>query len=432
MQIDPSDVQEDLLYYVWKLKRFDHSDLTTTSEETIQVLDPGKHNFDSGPDFTFARVKIGDRLWVGNVEMHVRSSDWLRHGHQHDDAYANVILHVVLDDDEKIELPNGEPLACLALGERIDPGLITSYQDLMEAESWIPCEKNERPISDIALKSWYQRILVERILNRATTLERILEDTRHDWEEAFYRLMFRSFGFKVNADAFEALATCTPRKILIRHRDRIHRLEALLYGQAGFLDGTFEDRYPNDLKQDYTFLRTKYQLTPLQPQQWKFMRMRPVNFPTVRIAQLAVLLYKTTHLFSRVLAARSITEIRNMFESQVSWYWRDHYRFDQESAKRNKKLGKSSIDLIIINTIVPVLYLYGRVHQKWTFTERALDFLEALPGEKNSIIARFKDLGFNTETAFDTQALLELKKHYCDRKRCLECSIGHSIFKESA
>lgn len=422
-------VREDLLYYVWRLNQYDHKDLRTTEGERLQILDPGQRNDDSGPDFSFARIKIGDNIWIGHVEMHVRSSDWLRHNHQDNEAFSNVVLHVVFKNDVDISLPNDDPLACLELEGRIEPNLISTYDSLIRSAAWIPCEYNTRPISNLGLRSWYERVLVERILMKTEHIRQMLKATAFDWEEVFYRVLARNFGFNVNSDAFEALALATPRKIIIKHKDKLKTIEAILFGQAGLLEGSFIDSYALELQEEYRFIQAKHQLVPLQSQQWKFMRMRPRNFPTIRIAQFAVLLTRTTHLFSKMLAANSVVEIRNMFYSDVSWYWKEHYRFDQLTDKSPKKLGQASADLITINTIVPMLFLYAKEHQIENFASRSLAFLNEINPEKNSIISNFRRLAFPVESAFDSQALLQLKKVYCNQKRCLQCAIGHSIFK---
>ncbi len=422
-------IKEELLYYVWSLKNFDLADLRTTSGQPVQIIQAGTRNYDSGPDFLQAKIKIGHQIWAGHVEMHVLSGDWLKHQHQIDKAFQNVVLHVVYEEDEKISLPNGEELACIELKNRIKPLLIGQYEKLMLSSTWIPCEKNDRPISRPALRGWYERILVERLAGKTSRIQNVLLQTDYDWEEAFYRILGRNFGFNVNSDTFEALMISLPRKILIRHKDKLKQIEALLFGQAGLLRENYEDEYARELRSEYIYLQKKYQLVPLQLHQWKFMRMRPANFPTIRIAQFAVLIYKTVHLFSKLLAARSVREIINMYQSDVSGYWKTHYMFDQESGRKNKKLGDLSIYLIIINTVVPFLFHYGQVHANDTLQERALNFLDEIPFESNQTIKKYKLLGFEATSAFDSQALIQLKNNYCDLKRCLECTIGNSILR---
>ena len=425
-------MSEDLLYYVWSLKTFDFTNLRTTAGESIQIIDSGIRNYDAGPDFLQAKIKIGSQTWVGHVEMHVKSSDWLRHQHQKDQAFQNVILHVVYHDDHQIDLPNGEPLACLHLGPRIKAGIVQNYRELMENSYWIPCQGNFKMLATPKLQSWYERVLVERLALKTARLNEVLRHTQNDWEESFYRMLGRNFGFKVNADAFEALAISLPHKVIAKHKNKLRQIEALLFGQAGMLEMDCHDQYFIDLKSEYNFLRKKYDLTPNPAQQWKFMRMRPANFPTIRIAQFSVLLFRSVHLFSKMLASESIKEVLNMFDSDVSGYWKIHYNFDKQSSRKSKKLGKTSIELIIINTIVPFLFHYGRLHHREDLKDKALRFLEELKPESNKIVRGFESLGFRATSAFDTQALLQLKQSYCDRKRCLECAIGNSILKNMA
>lgn len=426
---DSRKINEDLLYYVWRLKIFDLDHLQTTTGQPVQIIHSGIRNHDSGPDFLHARIKIGDQIWVGHIEMHIHSSDWSKHRHQEDQAFQNVILHVVFKEDERISLLNGEELACIQLEDRINLSIITHYHQLMAAVTWIPCQRNERTISKPALRAWYERILVERLVNKTQRIDQVLKSTGQDWEEAFYRMLGRNFGFGVNADAFESLLISLPRKILIKHKDKLKQLEALLLGQAGFLTAEVLDEYPRELKSEYQYLQRKYSLTPLHVHQWKFLRMRPANFPTIRIAQFAVLFYKTVHLFSKMLAVQSVKEILNMFESDVSSYWKTHYLIDQVSEKKIKKLGKSSIELIAVNTVIPFLFHYGQSYMQESLQDRALRLLDELPPESNQIIKKYRSLDFEVNSAFDSQALIQLKNQYCDQKRCLSCAIGNSILR---
>ncbi len=424
-------MKEDLLYYIWNLKRFDHDGLETTTGLPIRVLDRGHRNPDAGPDFLNARLQIADKIWVGHVEMHVKASDWYRHEHDMDRAYDSVILHVVYEDDRPVKLSSGEDLACLEMAARIPQQTIASYDHLIAEQRWIPCEANQRDVTPIALRAMYERLLVERLMRKTDQIGETLAATENDWEETLYRYLARNFGFKVNADAFEALAHRLPRRLLLKHRDSLKQLEALLFGQAGLLPEKPRDEYTLDLAQEYTFLANKYGLVPLQAQVWRFLRMRPANFPTIRLAQFAVLLYRTEHLFSKMLSAKNVGEIQQMFRSEVSWYWRTHYMFDEPSTKRSKKLGRASIQLLIINTVAPMLFHYGQVHQDEGLQDRAMELLASTPPESNGIIRKYKQLDFPAESAFDTQALLQLKSHYCDTKQCLQCAVGHAIMSDS-
>ncbi|MDH3649749.1 MAG: DUF2851 family protein [Saprospiraceae bacterium] len=428
-QIELDTLKEDFLYYLWKVKLFDHSDLVTNNGQSIRIIEGGHQNHNAGPDFLQAKVQIGDTIWVGNIEMHLKGSDWDKHGHDADPAYQNVILHVVLINDKEVRLPNGEPLACLSLEHRIKPEIIRRYHQLMGSLTWIPCERSLAQVSPVIVKTWLERILVERLESKTKRIREVLSTTENDWEEAFYRLLARNFGFKVNSDAFESLAIVLPRKILLKHKDQIQQIESLVFGQAGLLRKTFQDPYLNKLREEYDFLARKYRLTPIDTHRWKFMRLRPANFPTIRLAQFAVLFFRSNHLFSKMLAATSVNEVYEMFRTEVTAYWKEHYSFDEMSQRKSKKLGKASIQLLIINTVAPFLFHYGKIHQKETLTRKAIDFLCDLPAESNRIIRQFEAYHVKPDNAMESQAILELKTNYCDLKRCLECAIGHSLLK---
>ncbi len=430
-EIQYTNLQEDFLYYIWKVKQFDHRELTTTDGKALQILEYGTRNHHSGPDFLHAKIQIDDTIWAGHVEMHIKASDWNQHGHQSDPNYQNVILHVVMLNDKVIELSNGEPLPCLELQTKVNPTVIRRYHQLMGSLSWIPCEKSISQTSPLIMRTWLERVLVERLESKTLRIREVLKETDNDWEEAFYRLLARNFGFGVNGDVFESLARSLPRKVLLKHKDQITQVEALLFGQAGFLERSFVDAYPQKLKEEYQFLKRKYDLSPVYAHLWKFMRMRPRNFPTIRLAQFAVLFFRTNHLFSKMLAAVSIREVYEMFRTEVTAYWKDHFVLEETSPKQSKKLGKGSIQLLIINTIAPFLFMYGKVHTNDTMQQKAIDFLGQLPAESNKVVRGFSSIGVTAENAMESQALLQLKKDYCDRKACLECSIGHGLLTKT-
>lgn len=422
-------MKEDFLHYVWRMRRFDHAALQTTTGEPVEVLQVGNHNTHAGPDFTNARLRIGDTLWAGNVEMHLNASEWLQHGHQHDRAYDNVVLHVVMEEDQPILRPNGERIPCLALKARVPAGLLASYQRLLHTEHWIPCQHEFYTMPRIGFELWLDRLLVERLEGRTAAMMERLAQNQYNWEETFYQFLARSFGVQVNMDPFEELARSLPLVTLAKHKGSLFQIEALLFGQAGLLAGDFQDEYPQKLRQEYQFLRQKYSLSPMKGEAWKFLRMRPANFPSVRLAQFAVLVHQSAHLFSKILAAASIAEVENMFEVKLSNYWQDHYVFDKPSEHRPKSIGKSTIHLLTVNTIAPFLFLYGKHKGEDKYKDKALAFLEQLPAEANNIISAWKALGVSPSSAYQTQALIELKKNYCQQRRCLECPVGHHILK---
>lgn len=423
-------MKEDFLHFVWRLQRFRPTGLVTTTGESIEIVNYGIHNHNAGPDFLNARLRIGDTLWAGNVEMHLRSSEWLIHQHQKDKAYENVILHVVLDEDTVIKHADGERIPCLNLRPYLPVGLAKRYLRLLHNETWIPCQHQLYTVPSVTRSLWLDRLLVERLEERIAIMATRLQRNQGDWETTFYQSLAWGFGLKVNADPFLMLAESLPLKTLLRHKTNFSQIEALLFGQAGMLEQDFDDDYPNHLKKEYSFLRKKYDLSPIAPTLWKYMRMRPANFPSVRIAQFATLIFRTGHLFSKMIAAKNLKEIENAYVVELSNYWQTHFRFDKESKKSTKSLGKSRVHLLVINIIAPFLFLYGKEKDDQQYKDRALQLLEEMPAERNSIIGQWNELGLNAEQAAQSQALLQLKKHYCDNKRCLNCAIGCNILKK--
>ena len=422
-------MREDFLHFVWRLGRFRWQGLRATTGDPIEIVDLGRHNSNAGPDFLDARLRIGDTLWAGNVEMHLRSSEWLAHRHQDDPNYDNVILHVVLDEDVVIHHPYGERIPCLNLRPYLPVGLARQYLRLMRSEQWVPCQNQLYTVPDVTRSLWLDRLLVERLEERTATLVERLRYNKADWEETFYQSLAWGLGLKVNADPFLMLAESLPLKTLIRHKNSLLQIEALLFGQAGLLSETFVDEYPRTLQKEYQFLQAKYQLQPLAATHWKFMRMRPANFPSVRLAQWATLIYRTGQLFSKMLVAQNLTEIENAFSVELSNYWQTHFRFDKASKKSSKSLGKTRVHLLVINIIAQFLFLYGKERGYERYQERALTLLEAVPAESNHIIAQWEGLGMVAHQAAQSQALLQLKNSYCDHKRCLDCAIGCHILK---
>ncbi len=422
-------MKEDFLHYLWRSRRFDLDNLRTTQGDPLEILHWGDYNRHAGPDFLQARLRIGGTLWAGSVEMHLKASEWRRHRHQNDEAYRNVVLHVVLEEDEPVYRANGEHLPCLELKDRIAPQLAGAYLKLLHSEYWIPCQHHFYAVPDITRRLWLDRMTVERIEHRTQTVAQVWENTHHDWEETFYRLLARHLGVKMNTDPFEQLARLTPLKLLSKYKDNFFRLEALLFGQAGMLDQDFQDAYPQKLQREYRFLQQKHGLQPMQGGQWKFLRMRPAGFPTVRIAQLAALVFQSEHLFSKILAVQDVTEVENMFAVKLANYWQNHYVFDKASTPKAKTLGRDAVHLLLINTIVPVLFFFGKQRGETRYQDKALDLLETVAPESNNIISNWRKLGMAPVSAYETQALLQLKQHYCDARRCLDCAIGAAILK---
>jgi hypothetical protein len=422
---------EDFLYHVWKFRLYDRNSLQTTTGETIEVINPGMQNTNAGPDFQQARIKIGDTLWAGNVEIHVAASDWQKHNHQIDKAYDNVILHVVYRDDAPVKTTEGNLLPTLELEHRIPAELYSRYHNLVYGDQKIiPCESAIHTVDDLTMRTWLTRVLVERLEKKSAYVAQTLKQNTSDWEETFYQHLASSFGFKINSLPFEMLAKSLPQVILGKHKNSQLQVEALIFGQAGFLEEDFKDEYPNQLKTEYQFLRKKYGFEPVDKYLFKFLRLRPLNFPTIRLAQFAALISKSNHLFSKVLEISDVKQLRKLFtDIEVNPYWETHYRFDVESTPSSKAMGLSSINSLLLNSLALFLFSYGRLLQQDKYVDRSLALLEQLPAEDNSIISSFVELGVKTKTAFETQALLELKNNYCNYKKCLQCSVGNKILK---
>jgi len=423
-------IHESFLHFLWRWRRFDAFQLTTTQGQSLEILHPGEHNTHAGPDFFNARVRIDDTLWAGNIEMHLQASEWLAHKHQDDPAYDNVVLHVVLEEDLPIQRAgDGSRLPCLVLQGRIPPQVLNTYQRLEHERAWIPCERFFTGTPEIIRLNWLDRVLVERLEQKTAGIADLLKTTENHWELAFYVLLARNFGLKVNIEPFEALARSLPLNVLARHKNNRLQVEALLFGQAGLLGENFQEEYPKILVREYRHLAHKYGLRPLAASQWKFLRLRPANFPTVRLAQFAALIHQSAHLFSQVLETVHLRSLENLFAVQPSEYWFQHYQLDKPSSPRSKTLGRDFVHLLIINTLIPMLFHYGRMKEDPNLQNRALRLLEELPAESNAILDGWDTLGMRARHAYQSQALLHLKTRYCDAKRCLECAVGHFILK---
>ncbi len=419
-------MKEEFLHFVWKQGLYDKHNLITDLGEKLEVMSPGEPNYDAGPDFFNAKIKSNNTIWVGNVEIHVRSSDWMRHKHDTNKAYDNVILQVVADHDTPVFRTDGEQIPTLELS--FNPKIFNNYQNLLKNQEWIPCESGIFKIDPFQLKHWLQRVLVERLEEKSQEIRFILQHQKYDWDETFYQRLARNFGFKTNAQPFEMLAKSLPYKYLAKHRDNLIQVEAKLFGQAGMLDDLIsEDDYYRLLKKEYLFLKEKFSLNPVGGHLWKFLRLRPSNFPTLRIAQFGMLIHQTERLFSRLLECRNLKEIQALFAVSASSYWDNHYRFHKETNKKKKLLGEAATETLIINTVVPFLFLYGMEKNLQEYKERAVDLLDQMPPEKNAIITRWKLLGVKADNAFYSQALLQLRSKYCKFKRCLDCPVGRKI-----
>lgn len=422
-------LSEQLLQYIWLHRMYNMGDLATEDGEPLQVLAPGNWNKNAGPDFLDGRIKVGDTLLAGHIELHLKTSDWIRHGHSEDDHYNNLILHVVYQADvpDDKRLPENVPV--LVLKDRISGLLLDKYNRLMQHDGAILCAGQLDKVKDITWFSWKDRLLIERWQQKTALFAQWMEDNKNDWAQTFYRALARNFGLPVNGAAFEALASSLPLKILSHYKNNRFELEALLFGQAGMLGERFTENYPQELQQAYKFLQKKHQLQPIQPHLWKWARMRPYAFPTFRLAQFAALIHRSSHLFSTVLEAKDIRDFNGLFQLTVSPYWERHYRFDKEAKQHKSQLGQSMINNILINTVCPILAMYDRFQLNGQYLDRAFNWMKTLPPENNRYTREWATAGEPNKSAWDSQALLQLFKNYCVEKRCLECAIGLQLLK---
>lgn len=420
-------IREDFLYYVWKTKSFDPTSLKSTDDHNIEIIDFGFHNHNAGPDFSNAKISIDGTVWAGSVEMHVFSSDWYKHSHDLDKAYDAVILHVVYEHDEEVIDTNGRKIVTIALKDRIDPFLFEDYLRLMNSNLWIPCANNISTVPPIVTTLWLSRIGIERLHNKTKVIADLHQESVNNWDQTFYLLLSKYFGGKVNRIPFEMLARSLPYEIILKNIDQPTAIDALLFGQAGMLDGNFEDPYFIELKAEYTFFKKKYSLKSIPSVTWKFSKMRPVNFPTLRIAQLSSFLQKHPRPFSLLLEHK---DLNDLYDIHIHSYWDTHYRFGKESKFLKKNIGTTFKHIITINVIAPILFHYGHSIQSQDIKDRAVEVLENIPSEKNSILNQWKTLGVKPKNALDSQALLELKTNYCNQKKCMSCNIGNFILKK--
>ena len=418
-------MKESILHYVWQQKLFTAYQLQTTDGELVEVIDVGKYNTDAGPDFFNAKIRISDTIWAGNIEIHSKSSDWIKHNHQNDKSYDNVILHVVSKADISVFRSNGERIPQLEL--KFPKYIVENYKDLILSNKWIACEWKINEIPSIFIQSWKTALLTERLEQKMQAIQQLLNEYNHHWEKAFYITLARNFGFGTNSQAFEMLAKSIPISVLGKHKDNLLQLEALLFGQSGLLIENKKEEYLTDLNWEYTFLRSKYNLQPIDALQWKLLRLRPDNFPHVRIAQFASLIHSSSKLFSKIVENTDLNYLNRLFDCEPSEFWKNHYLFGEESKPVGKKLGTGSVNIILINTVIPFLFCYASLKNNQSLKDRAIQLLEKIPSERNAIITGWKNLGVSAESAFDSQALIQLKKQYCDDKKCLQCRIGHKV-----
>ena len=420
------------MQYVWKHRLWRSEDMVTNTGKKVRGVDPGLLNTDAGPDFFNAKIEIDGHMWVGNVEMHYRATDWKRHHHDSDKAYDSVILHVVAKDDAPVRRTNGELIPQLVL--EVSPQFNADYASLVGATIEVPCATKIKQVPHLTIVEWVEGLAFERLHGKVERIHQLLDSFNGSWEDVCYVTLARNFGFGINNDAFERLARRTPLRLLGKHSDSVLQIEALLFGQAGMLDAQKPgmDSYYNQLCTEYAFLSNKFQLTPMEKESWKLFRIRPQNFPYRRIAMLAQFIEGGFRMMNRILEAEGEKEMRALFEVELSGYWTKHYTFGKPNERATATLSRSSIDIILINTVAPLLYAYGELTGNYEMTDKAIKLLEDLRAESNSIVSHFVAYGIDCPDALTSQALVQLKREYCDARKCIYCKIGHHLLSKAA
>lgn len=423
-------MRENFLHHVWLHKKFDVLHLKTSQQEPITLISVGTHNQNAGPDFLNAKLKIAGQLWAGNVEIHVKSSDWFAHEHEQDAAYDSVILHVVYEHDTEIFRKNNSTIPTLELKHYIHQEILQNYQKLFSnKKKWINCETDFAQTDDFIIRHWLERLYFERLERKSKIISELLVASKNDWEAVLFKMLGKNFGLKVNGESFFSIAKSLDFSVIRKSQSNLLSMEALFFGQAGLLDENLEIMYFQQLKKEYDFLAQKYQLSNRYVLPLQFFRLRPPNFPTIRLSQLAVLYHKQPNLFSLILACNSLDDVYKLFEVSTSSFWTTHYTFQNKSKSSEKKLTKSFIDLLLMNTIIPIQFSYAQ-QKGQVIDEQIITIMREIASEKNAIIEAFNRLKTVSHTALDSQALIQLKKEYCDKHQCLKCAIGNSILKK--
>lgn len=421
-------MKEDFLHYIWQFKKFQLNELKTIQGERLDIINSGQYLQLAGPDFFNAQLIIGGQKWAGNVEIHVKSSDWYLHNHENDTAYENVILHVVWEHDTEVFRKDNTEIPVLELRHYVDKTALDNYNNLSVAKSWIYCEKELAGVDSFLFSNWKERLFFERLEKKALPIAVSAADCNNDWEAVLFCFLAKSFGLNTNGDAFYKIAKSIPFSVVRKESFEFENLEALFFGIAGLLDDDHEDVYFRDLKKRYEYIRIKHRLETVHVGGLQFFKHRPDNFPTIRLSQFAQLYHKHQNLFSKLTSNVSLKEIYKVFVIQASDYWQSHYTFDKESAKKRKALTNSFIDLIVINTIMPFRFAYDRSIGREN-PEGYAALLEVIAAEKNTIVDKFRSFKVGINSAFDSQAMLQLKNEYCNNKRCLHCAVGVELLK---
>src|SRR5690554_942352 len=420
-------MQESFLHYIWQYKKMAVVNLTTTQFEALDIVSVGQYNTNAGPDFFNAQLKIGEQLWAGNVEVHIKSSDWFVHNHEIDPAYDNVILHVVWEHDTEIFRKDNSIIPTLELKQVVNQGIYKNYVKLMSSQNkWINCESGFGEVDNFVLDHWLERLYFERLERKSKTIEGLLIDSKNNWEAVLFKMLAKNFGLKVNGDAFFSLAKSIDYNVIRKIQTDQMLLEALFFGQAGLLEVDAQDSYYLELRKAYHFLKQKFQLNQGQVLPMQFFRLRPQNFPTIRLSQLASLYSSRTHLFSQIIDINTRKEFYQLFQVGASSFWDSHYTFGKTSKPSTKKIAKPFIDLLLINTIIPIKFTYSKFQGK-DVNESLLSLIQEIPAEKNNIVSAFNNLRKLSHSAMQSQALVQLKTEYCSKNKCLECAVGNAL-----
>lgn len=419
-------MREDFLHYIWKQKAFDTSNLKTTNNEAVTIKQLGQHNHNAGPDFFNAQVYIADQFWAGNLEIHIKSSDWYVHSHETDKAYDNVILHVVWDHDTEIFRNDNSEIPTLELKHYVDIFLLESYKKLMQSKSWINCEADFPEVDDFIINNWLERLYIERLERKSEDIQQLLVTSNNNWEAVLFKMLTKNFGLKVNGETFMSLANSFEFSIIRKLQNEVLDIEALFFGQLDLLNDDVQHVYYLDLQKRYEFLKQKFKLNNTGVLPLQFFRLRPSNFPTIRLSQLAMLYHAHANLFSEVIAVNSIEDVQKIYKIETSEFWKSHYTFSKTSKNSKKALSKSFIDLLVINTIIPLQFSYAKAQGK-LIEDHVFTVMKNIGIEKNSIVSKFLDLKPIDKTALSSQALIQLKQQYCDKNKCLQCAIGNRL-----
>ncbi len=418
-----------IIHFIWQNLLFNTQSLFTTDQQSVQIIHKGSINTHSGPDFTNAKLKIDQTIWAGEIEIHIKSSDWNAHKHWLDEAYDSTILHVCWQFDEPSYRSDETQIPCLELKNLVDERLLHTYRFLMQASNPIPCQSMLHSVDEFLWIFWQERLIIERLEQKLVGITNTLEQHKFNWQEVFYQFLAQTFGLKINALPFGILAAHLPLKILSKHKNNLIQIEALLFGVAGFLTGIFKDSYACILQKEYNFLKQKYQLIELPKSNWKFLRLMPANFPTLRLAQFAMIIHKSNHLFSKLIEERDSKKLERLLQVTPSAYWETHYILDEPSPKKIKYLGAVGIQNLLINAVIPFKFAYGNYIDQEELKQNALDLLIILKPETNAIVNQWASIGVVAKNSLQSQALLQLKNEYCTKKRCLNCAIGYKVLK---